>query len=1089
MGAINPTGYKPSVNYVQKTNKSQDTLQSVHSPIKFDTSGYFLEGAIDKHYFSDPFSGVNASDELTYQPGTNGIELYMDCLDPDGSNFVMTFNRKTGELHLLVSVEGIDLLSVNASNFPTEASTDTEIADYRTALNAIISAINYGFIDNVAQDQKDDNTANLTPIINDIKYIKSGLVEVALKNPVITNRFYDTVFPLHDFQNETFYVYVSDSVHGTFPSLVCTASEGIVLTEEDKISRFNISTGELTVGSNAPLNKGDKTYAKIFDTFRKKMPQFTFASDKSTDIQPQALEIKKYLYACDPGPISITEEIPLSRLFGLIQDCSPITYEVDEKQSCDKYNVGVDITSAEEFSLALDYFGDQTDPVINYALNLTTSEYSYSYEKGQVKDNFHSYPISIYSTPQELGKYLVYLSKLEYQLNDNCSNPKISRYYDLSTCADGKISALLADISLKTIPESGVDPLLMKCLPLTFQKGDSWGGYRSYESDKLKVVLSSADDISFTISISESDTGMILTFNTIDGSLKGVYGEHSVDFGPLKNLKGKELKQYSDAIKLGVLPVITKLTVDGTIQMKYIIDNIPEAIGYLDIFFVDPDLDDLTFVKDAESVIDASSMSDKSKYLLKNEYRKIKGFDAMADCKAFFEASLDVVKTLNPTVNVPTDKINKLIISCAPISYELEELHEFASGTATYSVGIVNDNEEYVLPLNLIDGQKSIDYSFNITSTEYSYSEKVNSVPIDEFHSFPIDKYSTVPELGTYLTYMSKMKDQLSDNGGDSKISRYYDNAKCAVEQIPLLIDDISLKIVPEKNVDSHLLTCLPLTFQKGDSWNGYRTYTNGRFTAQIYSEDGASFFINATDPDSDTKLDIALSDVSMKGKFSGKDVDFGSLGILNQQELKEYYEILKTGFLPIIEKLAQDRPVKKADVLSVIPEVADKLDLFFKDPSLDEILFVDNAETVINGSSMSDKSKYLLILEYRKVRGYEAMNDCTLFNSCAIDIVNDMIDVTVVADSGSRVLKVSPLPSNNQTKIVIPALNGRATLEIHDAYGQKVADLSDKLGIGNTSIVWNNVFDNGNPAISGVYFARLTTGFGVVMVKILINK
>jgi len=60
----------------------------------------------------------------------------------------------------------------------------------------------------------------------------------------------------------------------------------------------------------------------------------------------------------------------------------------------------------------------------------------------------------------------------------------------------------------------------------------------------------------------------------------------------------------------------------------------------------------------------------------------------------------------------------------------------------------------------------------------------------------------------------------------------------------------------------------------------------------------------------------------------------------------------------------------------------------------------------------------------------------------------------------------------------VFPPTSGRATVSIFDVFGRRVATLVDaELPVGRTTLRWEGVGRNGEPAASGIYFATLSFG------------
>ncbi len=86
--------------------------------------------------------------------------------------------------------------------------------------------------------------------------------------------------------------------------------------------------------------------------------------------------------------------------------------------------------------------------------------------------------------------------------------------------------------------------------------------------------------------------------------------------------------------------------------------------------------------------------------------------------------------------------------------------------------------------------------------------------------------------------------------------------------------------------------------------------------------------------------------------------------------------------------------------------------------------------------------------------------------------------------------LSVSPQPFRTSATLsfTLPSA-GRVRLTIHDVGGRRVAALADGAGFaaGTHSLAWDGLTSGGEPAPTGVYFARITTpGSGSLTVKVL---
>lgn len=78
-----------------------------------------------------------------------------------------------------------------------------------------------------------------------------------------------------------------------------------------------------------------------------------------------------------------------------------------------------------------------------------------------------------------------------------------------------------------------------------------------------------------------------------------------------------------------------------------------------------------------------------------------------------------------------------------------------------------------------------------------------------------------------------------------------------------------------------------------------------------------------------------------------------------------------------------------------------------------------------------------------------------------------------------AAVLTVFPNPFNAsvETQFSLP-IAGHANLDVYDLQGRRVIRLlSEELGAGEHSVIWNGVDEAGQAVASGVYFARLRSG------------
>lgn len=89
------------------------------------------------------------------------------------------------------------------------------------------------------------------------------------------------------------------------------------------------------------------------------------------------------------------------------------------------------------------------------------------------------------------------------------------------------------------------------------------------------------------------------------------------------------------------------------------------------------------------------------------------------------------------------------------------------------------------------------------------------------------------------------------------------------------------------------------------------------------------------------------------------------------------------------------------------------------------------------------------------------------------------------------RILGNYPNPFNPSTTVRFRTSSpGKTSLAIYSITGQKVRELfSDHSPAGEHSVVWNGADDRGQPAASGIYFARLTAGRHVSTMKMLLMK
>jgi len=89
------------------------------------------------------------------------------------------------------------------------------------------------------------------------------------------------------------------------------------------------------------------------------------------------------------------------------------------------------------------------------------------------------------------------------------------------------------------------------------------------------------------------------------------------------------------------------------------------------------------------------------------------------------------------------------------------------------------------------------------------------------------------------------------------------------------------------------------------------------------------------------------------------------------------------------------------------------------------------------------------------------------------------------------KLLPNHPNPFNPSTTIEFTnAKAGKVDLVVYDIMGRKIRELvSEQLQAGSSSVLWDGKDDSGNAVSSGVYFARLTLGKGVVVRKMLLMK
>jgi hypothetical protein len=87
--------------------------------------------------------------------------------------------------------------------------------------------------------------------------------------------------------------------------------------------------------------------------------------------------------------------------------------------------------------------------------------------------------------------------------------------------------------------------------------------------------------------------------------------------------------------------------------------------------------------------------------------------------------------------------------------------------------------------------------------------------------------------------------------------------------------------------------------------------------------------------------------------------------------------------------------------------------------------------------------------------------------------------------------LTVAPNPFNPSTEIAynLPE-NGRVQMKVYNVKGQLVTTLVNEVqNAGSHSVVWRGTDSHGNPAASGVYFARIQTGTASTVQKMLLMK
>ncbi|RPH92794.1 MAG: T9SS C-terminal target domain-containing protein, partial [Calditrichaeota bacterium] len=90
-----------------------------------------------------------------------------------------------------------------------------------------------------------------------------------------------------------------------------------------------------------------------------------------------------------------------------------------------------------------------------------------------------------------------------------------------------------------------------------------------------------------------------------------------------------------------------------------------------------------------------------------------------------------------------------------------------------------------------------------------------------------------------------------------------------------------------------------------------------------------------------------------------------------------------------------------------------------------------------------------------------------------------------------SSLLQNYPNPFNSQTRFTydLPAM-GFHTLAIYNASGEQVILLSEGVSqAGHFQAVWNGLTGAGEPASSGLYFARLTTSERTEILKVSLVK